>query len=144
MEELLGRREKGEKSFACLLVARSDAFHFAQQFQAKAEEDKQRYQREREAYGPDKAQDSSDEGRARKRRKKKRDPNMPKRAMTAYMLYSQDNRARVVAANPGEKHTAMFGLLSKEWKAAPADVRQVQAIWLSSLDSLAKRTVVAQ
>jgi hypothetical protein len=44
-----------------------------------------------------------------------KDPNAPKRNLSAYLLYSQDNRPRVVKANPNAKHTAIMGLVAKEW-----------------------------
>eukprot|EP00980_Cylindrotheca_fusiformis_P023859 scaffold11076_cov122-Cylindrotheca_fusiformis.AAC.3 len=44
---------------------------------------------------------SEEEVVAKKRRTKKwKDPNKPKRAMSAFFLYSQENRARVKEENP--------------------------------------------
>lgn len=39
----------------------------------------------------------------RKKRKKNKDPNRPKRNMSAFFLYSNANRARVKADNPDAK-----------------------------------------
>merc|ERR1711916_64942 len=50
--------------------------------------------------------------------KAKKDPDAPKRPPSAYQLFSQAHRDRVVADNPDVKHTEYFKLLSQKWKAA--------------------------
>jgi len=53
-----------------------------------------------------------------KKAKKEKDPNRPKRPMSAFVLFGQDNRDRIKKENP----TATFGevgkLLGEEWKKA--------------------------
>jgi hypothetical protein len=41
------------------------------------------------------------DGKAAKKPRKKKDPNAPKKAMSAFMYFSNDSRERVKAANPG-------------------------------------------
>ncbi|KAI7907098.1 high mobility group box domain-containing protein [Cokeromyces recurvatus] len=59
---------------------------------------------------------ATDKGEDKKRRSKK-DPSAPKRGLSAYMFFSQENRAKVKEENP----TATFGqlgkLLGEKWKA---------------------------
>ena len=50
------------------------------------------------------------------KKKPKKDPNKPKRAQTAFMIFSNDNRARVKKENPEAKFGDMAKLLSVEWK----------------------------
>mmetsp|Transcript_14134 Transcript_14134/g.20058 ORF Transcript_14134/g.20058 Transcript_14134/m.20058 type:complete len:203 (+) Transcript_14134:198-806(+) len=57
----------------------------------------------------------------RKKRKKNKDPNRPKRNMSAFFLYSNANRARVKADNPDAKFGDIAKLLSAEFKEIDAD-----------------------
>ena len=63
-----------------------------------AEKDKVRYQNEMKDYTPPKGTGSK---LSKKNSKGKKDPNAPKRPMTAFMLYSNATRAKVKADNPG-------------------------------------------
>ena len=70
----------------------------------KAAKDKARYQAEMADYSaPEADSDDSDAGGGKKKAVK--DPNAPKKPMSAYMQYSVANRARIKEANP----TAAFG-----------------------------------
>jgi len=53
-----------------------------------------------------------------KKEKKEKDPDMPKRPKTSYMLYSEDNRARIKEENPDIKPKEVMQKLGAEWKAA--------------------------
>jgi hypothetical protein len=79
-------------------------------FSKKAEQDKLRYQEEMKHYIP-----VEEEGG--KKKKAKKDPNAPKRNMSAYFLYSIFARSQVKTDNP----TAAFGdiarLISTQFKA---------------------------
>jgi len=95
-----------------------------------AAEDKERYQREMETYEPpsdleDSDSDSDSDAPKKKKEKKgaKKDPNAPKRAMTAYILYSNATRADVKAENPEAKFGDMARMISTNYKALPADER---------------------
>mmetsp|Transcript_30924 Transcript_30924/g.48461 ORF Transcript_30924/g.48461 Transcript_30924/m.48461 type:complete len:210 (-) Transcript_30924:116-745(-) len=57
----------------------------------------------------------------RRKRKKNKDPNRPKRNMSAFFLYSNANRARVKADNPDAKFGDIAKLLSAEFKEIDAD-----------------------
>jgi len=84
-----------------------------------AVEDKERYQKEMETYEPP----SSDDEQIVRKKKQKKDPNAPKRNMSAYFLYSQVIRPTIKEEHP----TATFGetakLISKRYKALTEDER---------------------
>lgn len=70
-----------------------------------AVEDKERYQKEMETYEPP----SSDDEQIVRKKKQKKDPNAPKRNMSAYFLYSQVIRPTIKEEHP----TATFGETAK-------------------------------
>ena len=48
--------------------------------------------------------------------KKVKDPNAPKRPLSAYMFFGKAMRAKIVAANPTMKATEIMQALGVEWK----------------------------
>lgn len=58
----------------------------------------------------------SEEEEPTRKRKPKKDPNKPKRNMSAFFLYSNANRARIKEENPGIKFGQVAKLLSEEFK----------------------------
>jgi len=48
--------------------------------------------------------------------KKKKDPNAPKRGLSAYMFFANDNRDKVREDNPGIKFGEVGKLLGERWK----------------------------
>ncbi|KAI8912776.1 high mobility group box domain-containing protein, partial [Gorgonomyces haynaldii] len=50
--------------------------------------------------------------------KKEKDPNAPKRPMTAFLYYSQDHRQAIIATNPGQPISEVAKLLGEKWKTA--------------------------
>ena len=48
--------------------------------------------------------------------KKVKDPNAPKRPLSAYMFFGQAMRSKIVAANPQMKATEIMQQLGVEWK----------------------------
>lgn len=48
--------------------------------------------------------------------KKKKDPNAPKRGLSAYMFFANDNRDKVREENPGIKFGEVGKLLGERWK----------------------------
>ncbi|KAL0332037.1 UNVERIFIED_CONTAM: FACT complex subunit SSRP1 [Sesamum calycinum] len=52
-----------------------------------------------------KTKDDDDDGSKRKKQKKKKDPNAPKRAISAFMFFSQTERENVKKSNPGISFT---------------------------------------
>ncbi|KAF2084958.1 non-histone chromosomal protein 6 [Saccharata proteae CBS 121410] len=49
--------------------------------------------------------------------KKKKDPNAPKRGLSAYMFFANDQREKVREENPGIKFGEVGKLLGERWKA---------------------------
>jgi len=83
-------------------------------WQQKAEKDKIRYQEEMKHYvEPPEAREAG----GGKRKKQKKDPNMPKRNMSAFFLYSIEHRPRVKEENPDAKFGDIAKLISQEFKA---------------------------
>merc|ERR1712086_1171995 len=54
-------------------------------------------------------------------KKKKKDPNAPKRGKSAYILFSSEHRARVKASNPDASAPEMLSLLGAEWQQLKSD-----------------------
>jgi len=52
-----------------------------------------------------------------KKGKKKKDPNAPKKALSAYMLYATEHRPTVKAENPGLSFGELSGKVAADWKA---------------------------
>ncbi|CEP13358.1 hypothetical protein [Parasitella parasitica] len=48
--------------------------------------------------------------------KEKKNPNAPKRGLSAYMFFSQDNRAKVKEDNPEASFGTIGKLLGEKWK----------------------------
>merc|ERR1711939_977467 len=48
--------------------------------------------------------------------KRKRDPNMPKRGLSAYMFFANDQRDKVREENPGIKFGEVGKILGEKWK----------------------------
>lgn len=86
-------------------------------YEAMALKDKQRYENEKEGYTPDPA--------FLKQGKKKKDPNAPKRALSAYLYFCNDNRASCQKKNPNAKITEIASLLAVQWKACPDKKRAI-------------------
>ena len=65
------------------------------------------------------------QARVPKARKKKAavDPNAPKRACSAFLLFSQAERAVIKRDQPDTPSTVMLQLLGERWKAADADTK---------------------
>mmetsp|Transcript_29053 Transcript_29053/g.41614 ORF Transcript_29053/g.41614 Transcript_29053/m.41614 type:complete len:197 (+) Transcript_29053:235-825(+) len=60
-----------------------------------------------------------------KKSKKNKDPNKPKRNMSAYFLYSNANRAQIKADNPEASFGDLAKLISEKFKALSDDERKV-------------------
>ncbi|KAI8982413.1 high mobility group box domain-containing protein [Mycotypha africana] len=53
----------------------------------------------------------------KKKRRAKKDPNAPKRGLSAYMFFSQEKRAEVKAENPEASFGQIGKILGEKWKA---------------------------
>ncbi|KAJ3269404.1 Non-histone chromosomal protein 6 [Terramyces sp. JEL0728] len=58
----------------------------------------------------------TDEGKKKKTTKAKKDPNAPKKGLSAFMIYSQENRPRIKEENPNATFGEMGKLLGNAWK----------------------------
>lgn len=87
----------------------------------KAEEEKVRYQEEMKHYIP--TEDPTGGGGGKKRSKK--DPNAPKRNMSAYFLYSIEARPRIKEENPSAEFGEIARLISAKFKALKPDERKI-------------------
>jgi hypothetical protein len=80
----------------------------------KAETDKRRYKLEKERYtGPWQVP----------WKRAKKNPNAPKRPMSAFLYFSQEKRSIIKAQNPGLKNTEISRVLGQMWKSAPQEER---------------------
>ncbi|KAF2863831.1 hypothetical protein K470DRAFT_280083 [Piedraia hortae CBS 480.64] len=60
--------------------------------------------------------------------KKRKDPNMPKRGLSAYMFFANEQRDKVREDNPGIKFGEVGKILGEKWKALePKDKEPYEA-----------------
>ena len=86
-------------------------------WEERARKDKVRYEIEKSMYsGPWKV--PAGRGRTPK------DPDAPKRPMSAFLAFSNKRRASVKASNPDASNAELSKILSKMWKEAPEGVRK--------------------
>jgi len=86
-----------------------------QRFQALAEKDKKRYDNEMRDYVPPKNA---------KKRKRTKDPNAPKRALSAFFWFCNDERPKVRAEKPDSSVGDIAKELGKRWKVVSADLKK--------------------
>lgn len=60
----------------------------------------------------------------RKTTRRKKDPNAPKRALSAYMFFANENRDIVRSENPDVTFGQIGRLLGERWKALTAEDKQ--------------------
>ena len=91
-------------------------------FEDMAEADKGRYKKAMESYVPPSDDDddsSEDEGASKKKKGKKgakKDPNAPKRALSAFMFFSQEMRPKVKEENAEASFGELGKLIGVAWK----------------------------
>lgn len=90
----------------------------------KAEKDKTRYLEEMKSYvapadSSESDEDSDDGAKKKKKRKKAKDPNKPKRNMSAFFLYSCANRATIKSENPDATFGNLAKIISQKFKSLP-------------------------
>jgi len=90
------------------------------EWKAKAEEEKERYKSEMEDYVP--MEDPTGGGR----KKQKKDPNAPKRNMSAYFLYSVHIRPSVKEQNPEASFGDVARIISAQFKEL---TEEEKAVW---------------
>lgn len=87
-------------------------------FHEMAETDKKRYDTEMQSYTPPKG-----EKQRGKRRKQQKDPNAPKRSLSAFFWFSNDERSKVKAANPEYGVGDIAKELGRRWAEADPETR---------------------
>ena len=85
-------------------------------YEAMAAKDKTRYEEQKEDYVPDPSFDNSN-------KRKKKDPNAPKRSLSAYLFFCNDVREQVKKKNPDKKMTEIASVLATQWNALPEKKR---------------------
>ncbi|WP_328957995.1 hypothetical protein [Kitasatospora purpeofusca] len=73
------------------------------------------------------------ETKKKDRTKRKKDPNAPKRALTAYMFYGQEHRERVKQDNPAASVFEIAKILGSEWEAL-SDAGRVRYLEMAARD----------
>jgi len=81
-----------------------------QRFFELAQKDAERYQQEIQSYG------GGDDGGKKRKRGTKKDPNAPKRALSAFFCFSQTKRSEVNQAHPEWKVGQVAQELGRQWK----------------------------
>jgi hypothetical protein len=84
-----------------------------QPYDELAAADKRRYLEEKEDYVPDPSFETT------KGTRKKKDPNAPKRALSAYFFFCNEIRQEVRDENPNKRITEIATLLAERWRALP-------------------------
>merc|ERR1712212_898788 len=79
-------------------------------YEQRYQESRRQYEQELEAYKP-----SS---------KKKKDPNAPKQPLSAYFLFSQEERLKVKAEHPSYSICEIAKELGRRWADMPPEVKQ--------------------
>ncbi|POY70702.1 hypothetical protein BMF94_6285 [Rhodotorula taiwanensis] len=64
-------------------------------------------------------------GKATAAAKPKKDPNAPKRNLSAYMIFSQDKRAEVKEENPDVSFGELGKLLGAKWKSVTPEEKKI-------------------
>ncbi|PHT57082.1 FACT complex subunit SSRP1 [Capsicum baccatum] len=67
---------------------------------------------------------ADDDGSKKKKPKKKKDPNAPKRAISAFMFFSQNERENVKKSNPGISFTEVGKVLGERWNKLSAEEKE--------------------
>jgi len=94
-------------------------------WEKKAKQDKARYDAEMVNYvPPDEESDEGGGGAKGKKKKTKKDPNAPKRNMSAYFLFSNAMRNTIKAQNPDASFGELAKLISQNYKSLPEKERK--------------------
>lgn len=98
-------------------------------WEARAAQDKARYDAEMAVYVPPPGHDAQgnllEEYRyGGKRQKKQRDPNAPKRARGSYVLFTSDMRPQILKEYPTIKFTDMGNVMGERWRALTPDQKR--------------------
>ncbi len=91
-------------------------------YEVKVKKDKERYNNEMANYDAPSDGDDDVEKRSKgKKKKAKKDPNAPKRAMTAFMCFSNDMRSKIKEENPDLSFGDIAKLVGQKYKELTSD-----------------------
>ena len=93
-----------------------------QRFAEMADNDKQRYDREMATYSPPSGEGGSNMNNGQRKRKKK-DPNAPKRPLSAFFLFCHDERPAVKAIYPNYSVGEAAKELGERWNKVTAEAK---------------------
>jgi len=94
-------------------------------YQDMADKDKIRHSKEMESYVP--SETSGPSKKKGKKAKKEKDPNKPKRNLSAYFFFTGENRAEVIKTEfkgDGSKVTLVMKALAAKWKTLDAVAKE--------------------
>ena len=89
-------------------------------FRDMADRDKARFEYEMKDYVPPKGEKNG----GGKRRRQVKDPNAPKRSLSAFFWFSHDERPKAKGLNPNYRVGDIAKVLGRLWAETGADVRQ--------------------
>ncbi|ETV97874.1 hypothetical protein H310_09199 [Aphanomyces invadans] len=90
-------------------------------YEKMAQSDKDRYQDEKDQYTPDPEYENA--GKTKGARGKNKDPNAPKRPLSAYFFFCQEVRPTIREKNPTKSITEIAPLLAEQWRLLPEKKR---------------------
>ncbi|KAL9243050.1 hypothetical protein vseg_016987 [Gypsophila vaccaria] len=70
------------------------------------------------------SKDGDDDGSKKKKPKPKKDPNAPKKAISAFILFSNTERENIKKENPGIGFTEVGKLLGEKWRSMSAEEKE--------------------
>lgn len=77
----------------------------------------------------DKASEKGTKGKGKgKKQKAEKDPNAPKKPLTAFMLYTNKRRPEIMAKTPGTKITEISAAIGKEWTNMTGEEKDVSSM----------------
>jgi hypothetical protein len=60
--------------------------------------------------------------------KKEKDPNAPKKGLSAFMIFSSENRSRIKEENPGASFGELGKLLGQKWREMNEEDKGVRSV----------------
>ncbi|KAL1129865.1 hypothetical protein AAG570_012809 [Ranatra chinensis] len=88
-------------------------------FHEMADKDKKRYETEMKGYTPS----ENDKSKRGKKRKQIKDPNAPKRSLSAFFWFCSDERGKVKEANPEYTVRDIAKELGRRWSDADPSIK---------------------
>lgn len=92
-------------------------------FHEMAEGDKKRHAQEMESWTPPPGETKGRRARRARGAKKEKDPNKPKRALSAFFYYANEERTKVRTANPDFSVGEVAKELGRQWNELSSDTK---------------------